>query len=160
MWVGSSRLRVRLCDSESDVEGGDSALRLAVSFSQKCATMRQANVSCLFAVQRRFHGKKKGSDGGSQTTAGRPNAPWRLAEPQLVELLPTYVRRRMQAPGQVKTRARQYAVLQENESESKGIQGMSEQDEFFTDEMRGTWQDEAAAHRIFAMWAFLNRCVR
>ena len=86
VWVCSSRLRVRvisfgLCDSESDVDGGDSALHLAVSFSQKCATLRQVNVSCFLAVQRPFHG----------TTAGRPNAPWRLAEPQLVELVPTYV---------------------------------------------------------------------
>ena len=37
---------------------------------------------------------------------------------------------------------------------------MVEQDELSTDEMRGIWQDEAAAHRIFAMWALLNRCVR
>ena len=65
--------------------------------------------------------RREMSDGGSQTTAGRPNTPWRLAEPQLVELVPTYVRRRMQAPGQVKTRARQSAVVQEDESESKGI---------------------------------------
>ena len=84
--------------------------------------------------------RREMADGGSQTTAGRPNAPWRLAEPQLVELVPTYVRRRMQAPGQVKTRARQSAVVQgDEESESKRlIQGRLKQDEPFTDEMRGT----------------------
>ena len=39
---------------------------------------------------------------------------------------------------QVKTRARQSAVVQEGEPESKGMQGRLEQDKLFTDETRGT----------------------
>ena len=124
MWVASSCRRVRviffeLCDSRVDVEGSDLRLHFPSFVKERCLQSQS-----FFSV-RGLH--RRMADGGSQTHQGEQSSgnddPWRMEEQRLVELVQTYVRRKMMVSGYlvVETSEEHCAVMHEEEYDSKGI---------------------------------------